>query len=158
MDPVPFNNRLFLWKRPQKTTTFSFASCLCSAPGHRHSREINGPAIFDRCGCGRRLHRLHVAGTRPSCAVPVSACIKPRRLPRAEACPPRIRCDARCAVSHRSSPNWLMCAQVHAATDEYQGRPLRRPGRLRRALAAAERAPRQLRRPGRQEQHLGGGA
>ena len=43
-----------------------------------------------------------------------------------------------CAVSHRSSPNWLMCAQVHAATDEYQGRPLRRPGRLRRALAAAQ--------------------
>ena len=85
-----------------------------------------------------------------------SAYIKPRR---AESCPLRHR-------RHASSTAWLCslsprltelvdCAQVHAKTDEYQGRPLRRPGRLRRALAAAERAPRQLRRPGRQEQHLG---
>ena len=67
-----------------------------------------------------------------------------------QATPPR-RCSGtrlRVGLHHACT----LCGAVQ--TDGTQGRPLRRPGRLRRALAAAERAPRQLRRPGRQEQHL----
>ena len=55
-----------------------------------------------------------------------------------------------CGLSHRGSPNWLMCAQVHAATDEYQSRPLRRPGCLCGTEPAAQGSPRLERRPGRQ--------
>ena len=60
-----------------------------------------------------------------------------------------------CGLSHRGSPNWLMCAQVHAATDEYQSRPLRRPGCLCGTEPAAQGPPRLERRPGRQVEHLG---
>ena len=104
-------------------------SCLLPRPRLRESMArlsfIVAAAAAAGCAAFTAPARTPMALSTP---VHISSRGALNRAPHAmDATPARRR---GCAVSHRSSPKWLMCAQVHAATDEYQSRPLRRPGCL----------------------------